>query len=52
MGFKERVEVFERQLLRDALEARGGNQKDAAAQVGLTYDQFRHLLRKYEIKAK
>ena len=35
-----------------AVEASGGNQKDAATTVGLTYDQFRHLLRKYEIKAK
>ncbi|MHC5020364.1 MAG: helix-turn-helix domain-containing protein [Planctomycetota bacterium] len=43
---------FERQLLADALEATGGNQKDAAEAVGLTYDQFRHLLRKYDLKAK
>jgi DNA-binding NtrC family response regulator len=50
VGFKEKVAEFERQLLYDALEATGGNQKDAAAAISLTYDQFRHLLRKYEIK--
>jgi len=50
VGFKDKVAEFERQLLRDALTAAGGNQKDAATAVDLTYDQFRHLLRKYEIK--
>jgi DNA-binding NtrC family response regulator len=52
VGFKDKVGAFERQLLRDALEASRGNQKEAAQAVGLTYDQFRHLLRKHDVKTK
>ena len=52
VGFKEKVAAFERQLLRDALEGSRGNQKEAAQAVGLTYDQFRHLLRKHDVKTK
>jgi transcriptional regulator with GAF, ATPase, and Fis domain len=45
--FRERVEGFERQLIRDALSASGGNQADAARRVGLAYHRFRYYARKY-----
>ena len=51
-GFEARVAEFEQRLLGEALAAAGGSQKDAAATLALSYDQFRHLLRKYGIKAK
>jgi psp operon transcriptional activator len=38
---------FERSLLRQALAAAGGNQRRAAAMLGLTYDQFRGHYRKH-----
>ena len=39
----------EQRLLREALAASRGSQKAAAERLGLRYDQFRHLLRKYGI---
>lgn len=50
--FDEQVARVERGLLDDALAQVGGRQKDAAQQLGLTYDRFRHLLRKYQITTK
>ncbi len=35
--FRDRVEAFERQLIRHALTASGGNQADAARRLGLAY---------------
>ena len=43
----DRVSAFERALCRDALERARWNQREAAESLGLTYDQFRHLYRKY-----
>ncbi len=43
----ERIIAFERALCRDALERARWNQREAAETLGLTYDQFRHLYRKY-----
>jgi DNA-binding protein Fis len=40
---------LERSLLAGALETAGRSQKDAAALLGLSYDRFRHLLRKYRL---
>ena len=51
-SFDEQVERVERGLLDGALSQAGGRQKDAAQHLGLTYDRFRHLLRKYQITAK
>ena len=51
-NFDEQVACVERGLLNGALAQAGGRQKDAAQQLGLTYDRFRHLLRKYQIIAK
>jgi psp operon transcriptional activator PspF len=47
MPLPERVAAFERALCRDALERARWNQREAAETLGLTYDQFRHLYRKY-----
>jgi DNA-binding NtrC family response regulator len=43
----ERVAAFERALCKDALERARWNQREAAEGLGITYDQFRHLYRKY-----
>jgi transcriptional regulator with GAF, ATPase, and Fis domain len=43
----ERVSSFERAICRDALERARWNQREAAETLGMTYDQFRHLYRKY-----
>lgn len=49
--FPERVARFELDLLSSALRTAGGNQRQAARDLGLTYDQFRHLYKKYDLKA-
>jgi DNA-binding NtrC family response regulator len=46
-SFSQRVAAFEKALLRSALQDAGGNQRAAARQLGMTYDQFRHYYRKY-----
>ena len=46
-GFDAEVREKERNLLIGALKSSGGSQKDAARGLGLTYDRFRHLLRKH-----
>ena len=43
----ERVDAFESYLCRDALERARFRQKEAAALLGVTYDQFRQRYRKY-----
>jgi psp operon transcriptional activator PspF len=43
----ERIAAFERALCKDALERTRWNQREAAEGLGITYDQFRHLYRKY-----
>ena len=50
--FDEQIAGVERGLLNRALEQTSGRQKDAAQQLGLTYDRFRHLLRKHQIIGK
>jgi len=45
-SFKARVANYTRKLIQEALEATGGNQKEAAERLELTYDQFRHQYRK------
>ena len=51
-NFDEQIYGVERGLLNRVLEQVGGSQKDAAQQLGLTYDRFRHLLRKHQIIGK
>jgi psp operon transcriptional activator len=46
-NFQEAVEDFKVSLLSDALKTSRFNQRKAAATLGLTYHQFRGLLRKY-----
>ena len=46
-GFDEEVREKERNLLVGALKLSAGSQKAAARSLGLTYDRFRHLLRKH-----
>ena len=45
--FSQRVRAFETALLLNALKDAGGNQRTAATQLGMSYDQFRHHYRKY-----
>ena len=49
LEFSKEVEAFETQLVRSALEEARFNQKKAAELLGLTYHQFRGLLRKYKL---
>ena len=46
-SFKEAVRAFERAQVSRALLRSRHNQKKAAALLGLSYDQFRGLYRKY-----
>jgi psp operon transcriptional activator len=51
VGVKFRTAVcdFEVRLLREALTEAQFNQRRAAEALGLTYDQFRHLLRTHHL---
>jgi len=51
-GFKDLVSAYERRLVAQALETGRYNQKKSAALLGLSYDQFRGLLRKYREELK
>ncbi|MFA7371116.1 MAG: sigma 54-interacting transcriptional regulator [Sphaerochaetaceae bacterium] len=46
--YSEAKEELDRSFLIRALKKSGGNQKEAARLLGLTYDQFRGLYRKYK----
>ncbi len=45
--FDEQMTAIERGILQRAMDGCDGSQKDAAAALGLTYDRFRHILRKH-----
>jgi len=49
VGFSERMGRIELQLLQEALAQHGHNQRRAAAALGLSYDQMRHLVRKHQL---
>jgi psp operon transcriptional activator len=49
LQFEQEVEAFETRLVRAALDEARFNQKKAAELLGLTYHQFRGLLRKYKL---
>ena len=49
-GFEERVLTFERRLIEEALSLNDHHQGKAADDLGLTYHQFRGLLRKHGLK--
>jgi psp operon transcriptional activator len=48
-SFSERVEGLEKRLLIEALAHNGHNQKRTAQSLGLSYDQLRGLVRKYNL---
>ena len=50
--FSKAHEDLDISYLSRALDASGGNQRIAAASLGLTYDQFRGLYRKYKNRLK
>ncbi len=48
-SFDEQTRGLELGLLKRALERAGGSQKEAAKSLKLSYDRFRHLLRKHDL---
>ncbi|HLJ65052.1 MAG TPA: sigma 54-interacting transcriptional regulator [Stellaceae bacterium] len=48
--FRTQVQEFERALLTKALAEAGFNQRKAARALGLSYDQFRHHLKKHGLR--
>jgi len=48
-SFDQQVRAFEKALLLNALKDADGNQRAAARQLGMSYDQFRHYYRKYRL---
>jgi DNA-binding NtrC family response regulator len=51
-GFHEQVEAFKQQLICDALARAHDNQRAAADDLQMSYDQFRHFYRKYGCGAR
>jgi len=49
-SMKQAVENLEVRLLQEALEESRYSQRKAAAMLGLTYHQFRGMLRKYKTR--
>ncbi|MCF6219774.1 MAG: sigma 54-interacting transcriptional regulator [Robiginitomaculum sp.] len=49
-NFTERTEAFELSIIKEALSQSGNHQGNAAKYLGLTYHQFRGLLRKHGLK--
>jgi DNA-binding NtrC family response regulator len=47
--FDQKVRAYEKALLLNALKDVGGNQRAAARQLEMSYDQFRHYYRKFEL---
>jgi psp operon transcriptional activator len=52
VDFQTRVQELEVKLLRAALVENGHNQRRTAAALGLTYDQMRGMVRKYDLSEK
>jgi DNA-binding NtrC family response regulator len=50
-SFDQRVRAYEKALLLNALKDADGNQRAAAHQLGMSYDQFRHYYKKYDLGA-
>ena len=49
-NFYEKVRAYEITLLMTAFKDVGGNQRAAAERLGMSYDQFRHYYKKYELE--
>jgi psp operon transcriptional activator len=52
LSFSERVSAFEKHLVEDALKSCDNHQGKSAEFLGLRYDQFRGLLKKYGLKGR
>mgnify|MGYP001827865545 FL=1 len=48
-SFNEQIRAIERRMLRQALAENGHNQRRTAEMLGLSYDQLRGLVRKYDL---
>ena len=48
-SFHEKVTAYEKSVLLNALKDAMGNQREAARLLGMTYDQFRHYYKKYDL---
>ncbi len=48
-GLRAAVEAYERDLLRQGLEANRWNQRRTARALGLTYDQLRHAMKRHDL---
>jgi len=49
VDFGARIENFEKQLLREALQEHDHNQRRTATALGLSYDQLRGMVRKHQL---
>lgn len=49
LDFKDRIETLERELLSKAMDRALHNQREAAAILGLSYDQLRHALKRHHM---
>ncbi|NQZ57477.1 MAG: sigma-54-dependent Fis family transcriptional regulator [Lentisphaeraceae bacterium] len=47
-SFDEKIDAYKKSLILEAYERNGKNQREAAAKLKMTYDQFRHFYRKYK----
>jgi psp operon transcriptional activator len=52
VDFNTRIEKMEKQLLHEALRENGHNQRRTAAVLGLSYDQLRGMVRKYQLTGR
>ncbi|MFT4519112.1 MAG: psp operon transcriptional activator [Halioglobus sp.] len=52
LDFAAQIEKTEKELLKKALSANNNNQKQTADALGLSYDQLRGMVRKYQLGAK
>lgn len=52
MDLRAQLDGIEKQIVISALRRHGGNQKQAAGALSLTYDQIRGVIRKHEIDAR
>jgi psp operon transcriptional activator len=52
VDFNTRIEMMEKQLLLEALRENGHNQRRTATALGLSYDQLRGIVRKYQLTGR
>jgi DNA-binding NtrC family response regulator len=49
LGFKEKLELYEKEIIRQALEETKGNKTQAAKKLGFTLRTLRNKANKYDI---